>query len=133
MRFFSYYLRSLSTTATETIIDSIANILPEPYERAAYFEISAAARNQPRSDYKMVTMFVNQNFVDLQKVTTPTKKVVEVDWVSLNSKFDFQLSLSTETLIKHDVKPFNAFIKKVSVRYDHGSSNSLTVSKLLWD
>ncbi|RUS34101.1 hypothetical protein BC938DRAFT_482389 [Jimgerdemannia flammicorona] len=103
------------TTSSENIVSRIADILPKAFARKAYFEISAGARNQPRADYEKVTMFVNQGYVDLQKVTTAIKKIVEVDWVALDRKFDFQFSLSKRTTVRHDVKPFNTFIKKVSV------------------
>ncbi|KAI7899635.1 uncharacterized protein BX663DRAFT_459977 [Cokeromyces recurvatus] len=103
------------TTKSDDLISKIAEILPQYYSRTAYFEIHAKARNQPIVPYQPVVMYMNQGVVELKKVVTATNKIVEVDWVSLERKFDFQLLLKTEQTTRSDVKPFTTFIKKVAV------------------
>ncbi|OBZ82371.1 hypothetical protein A0J61_09580 [Choanephora cucurbitarum] len=103
------------TTTSDDIIGRMSDILPSPYSRSAYFEIHAQARNQPVLPYQPVVMYMQQGVVEIKKVVTATNKVVEIDWVSLNRKFDFQLLLQTEQTARHDVKPYSTFIKKVSV------------------
>ncbi|KAI9487622.1 MAG: hypothetical protein EXX96DRAFT_553994 [Benjaminiella poitrasii] len=103
------------TTKSDDLISKISEILPQYYSRSAYFEIHARARNQPITPYQPVVMYMNQGVVELKKVVTSTSKVVEVDWVSLERKFDFQLLLKTEQTTRSDVKPFSTFIKKVAV------------------
>lgn len=75
----------------------------------------ADARNQPSVAYEPVVMYMSQGIVELKKVVTKTNKVTEIDWVSLDRKFDFQMLLKTEELTRTDVRPYNTFIKKVSV------------------
>ncbi|CAO3643924.1 unnamed protein product [Mucor hiemalis] len=103
------------TTRNDEIITKISEILPEPYGYSANYEIYANARNQPMVPYQPVVMHMSQGVVELKKVVTKTTKIVEVDWVSLDRKFDFQMLLKTEETTRMDVKPFNTFIKKVAV------------------
>ncbi|CDH60737.1 hypothetical protein RO3G_04598 [Lichtheimia corymbifera JMRC:FSU:9682] len=103
------------TTAYEEIITPISEILPKPYNRTACFEIHAKARNQPALPYKPVVLIMNQGIVEFKKVITRKTKVAEIDWVSLDRKFDFQMSLTTHELGRPDVKPYTTFLKKISV------------------
>ncbi|KAI8138549.1 hypothetical protein BJV82DRAFT_630303 [Fennellomyces sp. T-0311] len=103
------------TTASEDIIQTISEILPKPFNHTGCFEIHAQARNQPTLEYKPVIMIMNQGIVELRKVITRKTKVTEIDWVSLDRKFDFQMSLSCQELGRVDVRPYSTFIKKVSV------------------
>ncbi|KAI9250904.1 hypothetical protein BDA99DRAFT_522191 [Phascolomyces articulosus] len=103
------------TTAEERIMSTISEILPRPFKHTGFFEIHCQARNQPALEYKPVVMIMNQGIVELKKVITRQQKVTEIDWVSLDRKFDFQLSLSAQELCRVDVKPYSTFIKKVSV------------------
>ncbi|KAI8383987.1 hypothetical protein BD560DRAFT_322390 [Blakeslea trispora] len=103
------------TTKSDDIISRMSDILPAPYSRSSHFEIYAQARNQPMLPYQPVVMYMQQGVVEIKKVVTATNKVVEIDWVSLNRKFDFQMVLQTEQTTRHDVKPYSTFIKKVSV------------------
>jgi hypothetical protein len=72
------------TTTSEEIINSISDILPQPYGRGAHYEITANARNQPHHPYSEVNMRVNANIIDLEKVTICHQTIAEVDWVSLD-------------------------------------------------
>ncbi|GAA5800274.1 hypothetical protein HPULCUR_005700 [Helicostylum pulchrum] len=103
------------TTQSEEVIASMSDFLPDPYSRSAYFEMYADARNQPTVEYDPVVMYMSQGVVELKKVVTNTTKVTEIDWVSLDRKFDFQLLLKTEQTTRTDVKPYTTFIKKVAV------------------
>jgi hypothetical protein len=71
------------TTTSEEIINSISDILPQPFGRSAHYEITANARNQPQHRYSEVNMKVNANIIDLEKVTICHQTIAEVDWVSL--------------------------------------------------
>ena len=103
------------TTLDSNVMEKIAEILPEPYGKTAYYEIYAAVRNQPMVPYQSVTMHMNQGVVELKKAVTKTNVITEVDWVSLDRKYDWQMSLKTEEYTRVDVKPYNTFIKKVAV------------------
>lgn len=103
------------TTQSDEVIASMSDFLPDPYSRSAYFEMYADARNQPSAEYDPVVMYMNQGVVELKKVVTNTTKVTEIDWVSLDRKFDFQFLLKTEQTTRTDVKPYTTFIKKVAV------------------
>ncbi|KAG0172139.1 hypothetical protein DFQ28_004291 [Apophysomyces sp. BC1034] len=103
------------TTTSEEIIKRIKGILPNPFGKSSSFEIHAQARNQPIVPYKPVILHMNEGYVDLKKVVLKRNIVTEIDWVSLDRKFDFQMLLTTEELGRIDVKPFTTFIKKVSI------------------
>ncbi|KAI7893762.1 uncharacterized protein EV154DRAFT_500723 [Mucor mucedo] len=103
------------TTKSEDVINQMSDLLPEAYGRSAYFEMYADARNQPSVPYEPVVMYMSQGVVELKKIVTKTNKVTEIDWVSLDRKFDFQMLLKTEELTRTDVRPYNTFIKKVAV------------------
>ncbi|CAO3693139.1 unnamed protein product [Umbelopsis ramanniana] len=103
------------TTTREEIINSISDILPQPYGRGAHYEITANARNQPHHPYSEVNMRVNANIIDLEKVTICHQTIAEVDWVSLDRKFDFSLKLTKKDQLRTDIKPFSTFIRKVSM------------------
>ncbi|ORY94101.1 hypothetical protein BCR43DRAFT_495868 [Syncephalastrum racemosum] len=103
------------TTASEDIITRMTDILPSPHSKSAFFEIHADARNQPALPYKPVIMHLNQGVVEVDKVISQTKQVTEIDWTSLDRKFDFQMSLTAHELQRPDVRPYTTFVKKVSI------------------
>ncbi|KAL9548785.1 hypothetical protein MBANPS3_005528 [Mucor bainieri] len=104
------------TTLSDEIITRMSEVLPSAHSRRVSFEIYANARNQPSMPYQPVIMYMkNQGVVELSKVITATNKVTEIDWVSLDRKFDFQFLLQTEESTRMDVKPFNTFINRVAV------------------
>lgn len=103
------------TTKSDEVIARMSDFLPDPYSRSAYFEMYADARNQPSVEYDPVVMYMSQGVVELKKVVTNTTKVTEIDWVSLERKFDFQFLLKTEQTTRTDVKPYSTFIKKVAM------------------
>ncbi|KAF7729867.1 hypothetical protein EC973_003601 [Apophysomyces ossiformis] len=103
------------TTTSAEIIKRIEDILPKYFGRTSFFEIHAQARNQPMLPYKPVILYMNEGIVDLQKVVLKKDVVTEIDWVSLDRKYDFQMSLTAKELGRIDVKPYTSFIKKVSI------------------
>ncbi|KAL9556054.1 hypothetical protein PS6_002548 [Mucor atramentarius] len=104
------------TTLSDEIITKMSEVLPSAHSRRVSFEIYANARNQPSMPYQPVVMYMkNQGVVELTKVVTTTNKVTEIEWVSLDRKFDFQFLLQTEEKTRMDVKPFNTFINRVAV------------------
>ncbi|KAI8068342.1 hypothetical protein BC940DRAFT_326170 [Gongronella butleri] len=103
------------TTADYDTNERLENSLPDFYSRTACFEIHAQARNQPHVPYQPVVMTVNPGAVGLQKVVVRSDCIAEIDWVNLESKFDFQMYLHADELGRVDVKPYNTFEKKLSV------------------
>ncbi|KAI8645889.1 hypothetical protein BD408DRAFT_360882 [Parasitella parasitica] len=104
------------TTFSDDIMDRISTMLPSAHSRRVSFEIYANARNQPSLRYQPIVMHMkNQGVVELTKIVTTTNKVTEIEWVSLDRKFDFQFLLQTEEKTAMNVKPFNTFINKVAV------------------
>lgn len=97
------------------MITKISKMLPPHHGISAYFEIHANARNQPILPYKPVVLYMSQQAVDFKKIVVATNKITEVNWVSLDRKFDFQMNLQTEELTRMDVKPYSTFLKKISI------------------
>jgi hypothetical protein len=85
------------------------------YNKTAIFEFHCSGQNQPTIPYKPLVLHLNQGIVNVKKVLPRESTVVEVDWINLDRKFDFQLSLTTKELLRCDVKPFTSFNKKVSI------------------
>ncbi|CAJ0631088.1 6032_t:CDS:10 [Entrophospora sp. SA101] len=74
------------------------------YYTNQYFEIDANARNALYGEYTPVTMYINMNYVSLEKVMMKWNRVADVEWSVLDRK-----------ALRHDVRPFNTFMKKVSI------------------
>nr|CAG8439026.1 3683_t:CDS:10 [Entrophospora candida] len=74
------------------------------YYTNQYFEIDADARNALYGEYTPVTMYINMNYVSLEKVMMKWNRVADVEWSVLDRK-----------ALRHDVRPFNTFMKKVSI------------------
>jgi hypothetical protein len=83
--------------------------------KTAIYEFHCSARNQPHVPYKPIVLHMNQGVVDVRKVVICEKVVTEVDWTSLDRKYDFQMALTTKQLVRRDVKPYTTFIKSVSI------------------
>ncbi|KAI7903918.1 uncharacterized protein BX663DRAFT_349153 [Cokeromyces recurvatus] len=105
------------TTMDEEIISLIVSnaLSTAPYNKTSIYEFHCAARNQPNGRYKPVILYMNEGILDIRKVAINEKKVTEINWVSLDRKYDFQLSLTTKQLIRSDVKPFTTFNKWISI------------------
>ncbi|KAI7884485.1 uncharacterized protein EV154DRAFT_427967 [Mucor mucedo] len=92
------------------------NILPSPaYNKTSTYEFHCLARNQPIVPFRPVVIHMNEGVINVKKVVLREKVVSKVDWVSLDRKYDFELSLSTKVLARTDVKPYSTFIKRVSI------------------
>lgn len=95
---------------------SSENIFPyKPYKEIAIYEFHCSARNQSSLPYRDVVVHMNQGIVDVRKVVLREKKTTAINWVSLDRKFDFQISISTKVLTRCNVKPYTTFIKKISI------------------
>ncbi|KAI9482926.1 MAG: hypothetical protein EXX96DRAFT_556162 [Benjaminiella poitrasii] len=105
------------TTMNEEMISHIvaSAVSTTPYNKTSIYEFHCAARNQPKIPYKPVILYMNEGVINIRKVAINEKKVTEVDWVSLDRKYDFQFSLTTKQLIRSDVKPFTTFNKWISI------------------
>lgn len=71
-------------TTKEAVINNLSDLLPAPFKRSAYYEIVTSARNQPHYPYSEVTLKVNSNVVDLEKVTTNHQDMADITWTSLD-------------------------------------------------
>ncbi|OAD02261.1 hypothetical protein MUCCIDRAFT_156489 [Mucor lusitanicus CBS 277.49] len=58
---------------------------------------------------------MNQGVIDVRKVVLKEQTIAEVDWVSLDRRYDFKLALTAKHLARCDVKPYTTFNKWVSV------------------
>ncbi|KAI8647907.1 hypothetical protein BD408DRAFT_3527 [Parasitella parasitica] len=107
------------TTKDERIINLFAS--PEIIREANYasktaiYEFHCSARNSPSLPYKPIVIHMNQGVIDVRKVVLSEQTVAEVDWVSLDRRYDFKLALNAKQLARCDVKPYTTFIKWVSV------------------
>jgi hypothetical protein len=97
------------------IMDSIDIPNKQPHSKSDTFEFHCSARNQPRLGYKPIVLHMNPVAVDVRKVVISEKVVTEVDWVSLDRKYDFQMVLTAKQLVRQNVKPYTSFIKWVSI------------------
>jgi hypothetical protein len=106
-----------SVTVYDDMMDCIASQEAfdqhKAYNKTLIYEFHCLARNQPTVSYTPTVIHMKQGVIDVRKVALKEKRVVEVDWVSLDRKFDFQLSLETKTLTRCDVKPYTTFINKI--------------------
>ncbi|CAG8599537.1 10270_t:CDS:10 [Paraglomus brasilianum] len=80
----------------------------KPFQRTEHFEIHAKARNAKQADYETVVMCVNINRVQLEKVTFPWEHVADACWNVLDR-------VARRRSIRSSIKPFNVFMKKVSI------------------
>lgn len=92
------------------------SILPTPaYNITSTYEFHCSARNQPSLPFRPVTVHMNQGIINVKKVVLRDRVTSKIDWISLDRKYDFQFSLSTQVLARTDVKPYSTFIKRVSI------------------
>ncbi|CAG8512681.1 15528_t:CDS:10, partial [Cetraspora pellucida] len=103
-------------TTNENLYQSFVEVLgTKTCGRASFFEINANARNSPYAGYTPVSMYVNCDFVSLDKVKLDWNHLVDIDWTVLDRNYDFGISLQSRRVLRSDVKPFTTFMKKVSV------------------
>ncbi|CAO0792670.1 unnamed protein product [Mucor circinelloides] len=107
------------TTKEERIINLLASeeIIRDAHchSKTAIYEFHCSARNSPSLPYKPIVLHMNQGIIDVRKVVLGEQTVAEVDWVSLDRRYDFQLALTAKHLARCDVKPYTTFNKWVSV------------------
>ncbi|CAG8552185.1 1133_t:CDS:2 [Paraglomus occultum] len=97
------------------LIDYLAEVCGEFHSRSEHFEINAKARNAQHDDFEDIVMSIDINNVLLKWVAYPWARVADVDWSILERKFDVQFTMAKRRSIRSDIKPFNMFIKKVSI------------------
>nr|CAG8553794.1 16040_t:CDS:10 [Entrophospora candida] len=96
-------------THEEVFYNGFTKVLDnKAYYTNQYFEIDADARNALYGEYTPVTMYINMNYVSLEKVMMKWNRVADVEWSVLDR-------ISTRKALRHDVRPFNTFMKKVSI------------------
>ncbi|KAI8987423.1 hypothetical protein BDF20DRAFT_832361 [Mycotypha africana] len=100
------------TTSSDFIIEKISNVLPASMNKTVHFEIYANVRHQNCLPYKPVVMHMRGNVVEISKIVNSKETVTEIDWCTLDRKFDFQLKLETEQKTRTNVKPYTNFINK---------------------
>ncbi|CEP10217.1 hypothetical protein [Parasitella parasitica] len=107
------------TTKDERIINLFASpeIIRDAHfaSKTAIYEFHCLARNSPSLPYKPTVIHMNQGVIDVRKVVLSEQTVAEVDWVSLDRRYDFKLALTAKQLARCDVKPYTTFIKWISV------------------
>ncbi|KAI9280026.1 hypothetical protein BY458DRAFT_431094, partial [Sporodiniella umbellata] len=102
-------------TNRDDIVNDICRILPGVPEQKSFYEFHCLARNQRRANYKNMVLYMKNNITEVDKVVYSNKKVVEINWASLDRHLDFQIALSLKETIRADVKPFTTFVKTISV------------------
>ncbi|KAG1350740.1 hypothetical protein G6F62_003176 [Rhizopus arrhizus] len=103
------------TTSDNAIINEISHIVPSPCKRQVFYEFHISARNQRKSDYKDMLLYMKEGIVDASKIVYSEKVVTEIDWASLDRKLDFQMTLKIRDLVRKDAKPFTTFVKYISI------------------
>ncbi|GAN07661.1 hypothetical protein MAM1_0170c07163 [Mucor ambiguus] len=107
------------TTKEERIINILASdqVIKDAncHCKTAIYEFHCSARNSPSLPYKPIVLHMNQGVIDVRKVVLSEQTVAEVDWVSLDRRYDFKLALTAKHLTRCDVKPYTTFNKWVSV------------------
>ncbi|KAI9307978.1 hypothetical protein BJ944DRAFT_157056 [Cunninghamella echinulata] len=108
--FFNYV-----TTTNDNLIEKIKEHIPASPSKTVMFEIHAKARNQPALPYQDIIITINPGAVDIKEVILRRDHITQVNMVSLDREFDYQMYLNVEELGRKDVKPFSTFLKTLSI------------------
>ncbi|CEJ01988.1 hypothetical protein RMCBS344292_16007 [Rhizopus microsporus] len=124
-------------TSDNNMMNELLHILPTPTKPRRYYEFYCNSRNQKRMSYQPIIIQMKDAIIEAQKVIHSQKVVTEIDWMCLDRKLDFQLSLKVQDHIRRDVKPIKTFVKKVAMNPTTGAliyedvPNFLRVKKVL--
>ncbi|KAF9565161.1 hypothetical protein EC968_004220 [Mortierella alpina] len=125
-------VRPLFSPVLTTVHAHVANLfglLGSAKSESAQFEVICDTRTNPSSRYVRTLVTVPSTVAILDRVVTPWQTFGEVMWNSVDKSLDFEILLQAREGVIHDintalgrtdVKPFNAFRKKLSI----GTHNS---------
>ncbi|KAF9953958.1 hypothetical protein BGZ72_005044 [Mortierella alpina] len=125
-------VRPLFSPVVTTVHEHVSHLfglLGSAKSESAQFEVICDTRTNPSSRYTQTLVTVPSTVAILDRVVTPWKTFGEVMWNSVDKSQDFEILLQAREGVIHDintalgrtdVKPFNAFRKKLSI----GTHNS---------
>ncbi|PHZ13528.1 uncharacterized protein RHIMIDRAFT_279587 [Rhizopus microsporus ATCC 52813] len=108
-------------TSDNNTMNGLLDILPTPTKPRRYHEFYCLSRNQKGIPYQPIIIQMKDAIIEAQKVIYSQKVVTEIDWMCLDRKLDFQLSLKVQDHIRRDVKPIKTFVKKVAMNPTTGA------------
>lgn len=118
------YLPSYSLTTVHAHVSNLFGLLGSAKSESAQFEVICDTRTNPSSRYVRTLVTVPSTVAILDRVVTPWQTFGEVMWNSVDKSLDFEILLQAREGVIHDintalgrtdVKPFNAFRKKLSI------------------
>ncbi|CAO3574473.1 unnamed protein product [Mortierella alpina] len=116
-------------TTVHAHVSNLFGLLGSAKSESAQFEVICDTRTNPSSRYVRTLVTVPSTVAILDRVVTPWQTFGEVMWTSVDKSLDFEILLQAREGVIHDihtalgrtdVKPFNAFRKKLSI----GTHNS---------
>lgn len=108
-------------TSDSNMMNELLYILPTPTKPRRYHEFYCLSRNQKRIPYQPIIIQMKDAIIEAHKVIYSQKVVTEIDWMCLDRKLDFQLSLKVQDHIRRDVKPIKTFVKKTTMNPTTGT------------
>ncbi|KAI9491692.1 hypothetical protein BDB00DRAFT_476456 [Zychaea mexicana] len=94
---------------------------------SSFFEIHVKSRAKMNESYKPAVLYTESSTGNFFKVHLQQHVLTEVDWVSLDEKFDFQMALTVKEVGRKEVSPFKPFIRRIALRPSaNGKTNDLS-------
>ncbi|KAI7861459.1 hypothetical protein BDF14DRAFT_340146 [Spinellus fusiger] len=89
------------------------NSIPKTQCHYSVYEIYARVRNRSDLPYTSVIIYVEYDTSNLLKVATLPEKITDIQWIVLERKLDFQISLTTQSLCEANSEPYISFQERV--------------------
>ncbi|KAI8146208.1 hypothetical protein BJV82DRAFT_600905 [Fennellomyces sp. T-0311] len=99
-----------------TTLDSIGNNCGHAFYRSAFFEVHVEGRAKMNEHFKPGVLYIDASGAKCFKVHLHQHVLAEIDWVSLDKKFDFQMNLTVKEMGRAEVSPFKPFMRRVVLR-----------------
>ena len=100
----------------KTTLDSIGANFGQAYHRSGFFEVHVEGRAKMSEHFKPGVLYIDASGAKCFKVHLQEYKLAEIDWVSLDRKFDFQMTLTAKEMGRAEVAPFKPFMRRVVLR-----------------
>ncbi|KAI9314773.1 hypothetical protein BX666DRAFT_2029027 [Dichotomocladium elegans] len=102
---------------SEDMLKAIKKCLPsKPSARSLFYEIHNNFRTKGSEPWRQATMYVAATSAKMYKLHLLQQSIAEVDWISLDRKFDFQLQLKASEIGRAETKPFMSFTRRMALR-----------------
>ncbi|KAI9250201.1 hypothetical protein BDA99DRAFT_523123 [Phascolomyces articulosus] len=111
----------------QTLWRAVEGSFGPPVKNNNFFEIHVNARSKMSEPIRPAVLYTESTWANFYKVDLQEFRAAEIDWVSLDAKFDFQLALTMKEIGRKEVSPFKPFIRRVALRpSNNGRTNALS-------